>query len=167
MADLPGATQKLIASGAWVQVKVKVGGALKAIGLASGCSYDEDYGVQPGNVLNHLGPIDYSCQNYSCNINISTFVPEVAASTGSKYADGGETTLHDLLPTRDSIQVDGKGKVFEQLVFVNTATGKVLAQFEQVIVASTGMQVNPNSYITENIRFMAVKRSEPAAAAAA
>jgi hypothetical protein len=153
-----GATQKLIASGAWVQVKIKVDGVLKALGLAQGCSYDEDWGVQPANCLNHLGPISYDSQNYSCNINMSAFVPEKKASLLTS-GDGGETTFADLLPTRDDIQVDGKGKVFEQLVFINTATGEVLNQFEQVILASNGTQVSPNSYVTSNMRFQAVKRS--------
>jgi hypothetical protein len=152
--------QKLIAGGAWVQVKVQLSdGKWYAVGLASGCSYDEDWSIQPANVLNHLGPISYDSQGYSCTITLNTFVPENAASL-SILPDGGEKTLDDLLPTRDQVQIDGKGKQFDGLKFVNTATQADLRIFQDVIVASNGEQVAPNSYVTANIRMNAVKRTK-------
>ncbi|RDE12117.1 MAG: hypothetical protein C4K49_10570 [Candidatus Thorarchaeota archaeon] len=153
-------SQKLIAGGAWVQVKVKdTDGKWKAIGLASGCSYDEDWAIQPANVLNHLGPISYDSQGYSCTITINTFVPENPAAI-SILPDGGEITIKDLLPTRDTVQTDGKGKQFDGLQFVNTATQESLHEFADVIIASNGEQVAPNSYVTANIRMNAVKRTK-------
>lgn len=149
--------EKTIAAGAWVQVKVLIEGQWRAIGMATGASYNEDYSVQPANVLNHLGPISYDSQNYSCRVNMSTFVPE-RKELLAILPDKGEITIEDLLPTRDQIQVDGKGKQFDGLMFVNTATGEVLRQFQDVIVASNGQQVSPNQYITEDIQFFAVKR---------
>ena len=146
---------KLIAGGAWVQVLVQIEGVLKSIGLATGCSYDEDFQIQPANVLNYLGPISYDSMGYTCNITISAFVPERKVAL---YADGGQITFDEILPTRDQVQIDGKGRQFDILVFANTATGEVLHQFSDVIVASNGEQVSPNSYVTRNIRLMAVKR---------
>jgi hypothetical protein len=152
--------QKLISGGAWVQVRVlDEDSQWKAIGLASGCSYDEDWAIQPANVLNHLGPISYDSQGYSCSITINTFVPENPASL-SILPDGGEITITDLLPTRDQVQIDGKGKQFGGLQFVNTATQETLHEFADVIIASNGEQVAPNSYVTANIRMNAVKRTK-------
>jgi len=146
---------KLIAGGAWVQVLVAIQNVLKAVGMASGCSYDEDWGIQQANVINHLGPISLDSQAYTCSITLSLFVPEKKFVL---YADGGEITIEDLLPYRDDVQLDGKGKEFDQLLFMNTATNKVLRSFSGVVVASNGEQVSPNAYVTENMRFQALKR---------
>jgi len=153
---------KLVAGGAWIQVLVKISGVLYSVGLASGCSYDEDWNIQQANVLNHLGPVSLDSQGYTCSITLSTFVPE---KTMTLYADGGEITIEDLLPTRDEVQVDGKGREYEQLVFQNTATQKVVRSFSGVVVASNGEQVSPNAYVTENMRFLALKRDRTPAAA--
>jgi len=148
--------EKLIAGGSWVQVLVKSeDGELRAIGLASGCSYDEDWSIQQANVIGHLGPISLDSQGYTCSINMTTFVPEKKEVL---YADGGEITIEDLLPYRDEVQVDGKGKTFAQLIFMNVATNKVLRSFSGVSVASNGESVSPNAYVTETIRFLALKR---------
>jgi len=147
--------EKMIAGGAWTQIMVSIDGVLKAVGLASGCSYDEDWGIQQANVINHLGPISLDSQGYTCSISISIFVPE---KTLVLYADGGEITIEDLLPYRDDVQIDGKGKEFEQLLFMNTAKNKVLRSFSSVVVASNGEQISPNAYVTENMRLMAIKR---------
>lgn len=148
-------SQKMIAAGAWVQVLVQEDGVMKAVGLATGASYDESFQVQPGNVLNYLGPITYDSQGYSCSISMSTFVPELK---NSLYADGGQITIKDLLPTRDQVQLNGKGKQFDSLVFANRATGEVLHQFSDVIIDSDGEQISPNAYVTANLRLLAVKR---------
>ena len=149
--------EKLIAGGAWVQTLVMIEGALRSIGLASGVSYDEDWNIQPANVLNYLGPISLDSQGYTCSITLSVFVPE---KTLTLYRDGGEITIEDLLPYRDDVQADGKGRGFDQLVFQNTATNKVLRSFSEAVVASNGEQVSPNAYVSENIRFLAIKRDK-------
>lgn len=148
----------MIAGGAWVQVKVKKDGKMMPLGLATNVSYDEDWGVQPANVLNHLGPVSYDSQNYTCSVTLGTFVPEKAADLTS-IPDGGAITVNDLIPTRDEIQLDGKGREYETLQFVNTATGAIINQFEKAIVASNGASANPNAYVTANMRFNCVKRS--------
>ena len=153
--------EKLIAGGAWVQVLISLDGVLKALGIASGCSYDEDWAIQQANVINHLGPISLDSQGYTCSITLSAFVPEKKFTL---YADGGEITIEDILPYRDEVQIEGKGKEFDQLLFMNTATNKVLRSFSSVVVASNGEQISPNAYVTENVRFMAIKRDRNIAA---
>ncbi len=154
--------EKMIAGGAWTQVQIKIAGILYGLGLASGCSYNEDWAIQQANVLNHLGPISLDSQGYSCSLDLSVFVPE---KKNLLYADRGEITIEDLLPYRDDVQADGKGRDFEQLLFLNTANQKVLRSFTTVVVASNGEQVSPNAYITANMRFLALKRDKVPAAA--
>ncbi len=149
--------EKTIAGGAWVVVQVMIDGVLYTLGLASGCSFDEDWAVQPANVIGHLGPISLDSQGYTCSINLSAFVPEKKAVL---YADGGEITIEDLLPYRDDVQLDGKGKTFEQLAFLNKSTLKVIRSFSDVVVASNGEQISPNAYLTENMRFLCLKRDK-------
>src|SRR4030042_2136197 len=154
--------EKMVACGAWTQVQIKIAGILDGLGVASGCSYNEDWAIQQANVLNHLGPISLDSQGYSCSLDLSVFVPE---KKNLLYADRGEITIEDLLPYRDDVQADGKGRDFEQLLFLNTANQKVLRSFTTVVVASNGEQVSPNAYITANMRFLALKRDKVPAAA--
>lgn len=145
---------KLIAGGAWVQVLING----EPVGLATQAAYDEDWAVNPANVLNYHGPADYDSQGYSCTVTLGTFVPERPDS--GPWPDGGVKALADFLVTRSEVQSnDGKPGEFDLLQFVNTATGDVLAQFRKVMLASNGIQVSPNSYVTANIRFMAVERT--------
>jgi len=153
---------KLIQGGAWVQVQVMLAGVLRSIGLASGCSYDEDWNIQQAQVLGHLGPISLDSQGYSCSISMSLFIPEKKLTL---YADGGEITIDDILPFRDEVQEDGKGREFEQMLFLNKATQKVVNSFSGVVVASNGQQCSPNAYITASMRFLAIKRDRAPAAA--
>ena len=154
--------EKIIAAGSWLQVAIKDNGVIHSIGMASGCSFDEDWAIQQAAVLNHLGPISLDSQGYSCSIQLSLFVPEKSLTL---YADGGEITIEDLLPNRDDVQLDGKGREFEQLLFMNTATQKVLRSFSGVAVASNGEQISPNAYVTANMRFQAIKRDRNPVAA--
>jgi len=145
---------KLVCGGAWVQVLID--GA--AVGLASNASYDEDWVVNPCNVLNYHGPVDYDSQGYSCTITLGTFVPEIPGS--GPWADGGVTALSDYLPTRSAVQSNaGKPNEFGMMQFLNTAEGSIINQFKRVIIASNGIQIAPNSYVTANIRFMAIERT--------
>jgi len=151
-------SERLIAGGAWVQVKVQYDdGKWYAIGLASGCSYDEDWSLQPANVLNHLGAVSYDSQGYTCSITINAFVSNNAGAINI-LPDGGEKTLGDLLPLRDDVQKNGKGRTFTGLAFVNTATAESLNEFQDVAVAGNGVQVAANSQVTINMRMNAVKR---------
>ena len=146
---------KMISGGSWVQVLIDS----TPIGLCTNATYDEDWAVNPANVLNYHGPIDYDSQGYSCTITLGTFVPEVAGS--GPWPDGGVATLADYLPTRAEVQSNaGKPGGFDLLQFVNTATGEVVNEFRKVMIASNGSQISPNAYVTANIRLMAVERTK-------
>lgn len=145
---------KMLSGGAWVQVLING----QAVGLATGASYDEDWAVNPANVLNYHGPIDYDSQGYSCTVTLSTFVPERPG--GGPYPDGGNVALAEFIPTRSQVQSnDGKPGEFDLIQFLNTATGNVINQFRKVMIASNGVQITPNSYLTANMRMMAVERT--------
>jgi hypothetical protein len=157
---LPTSTNKIIASGAWAQIRVreKSGDPLKVIGLCTDANYNEDFGLQDANVLNHLGSISIDSQSYRCTIQVGTYVPELP-DQGGGYADGGDTTLSQLLITRSDVQLNGKGKTFEYMDFYNTATGTVLNAFSHAIIESDGARVGANNYITNNISLRAIERT--------
>lgn len=145
---------KIITGGAWVQVLING----EPVGLTNQASYDEDWAVNPANVLNYHGPVDYDSQGYSCTITLGTFVPEVPGA--GPWPDGGITALADYLPTRSFVQSnDGKPGEFDLMQFVNTATGNLLNQFRRVMIASNGTNITPNAYVTANIRLMAIERT--------
>lgn len=145
---------KLIAGGAWVQVLING----DPVGLATQAAYDEDFAVNPANVLNFHGPVDYDSQGYSCTVTLGTFVPE--RPDLGPFPDGGVTPLTDYLVTRSQVQSnDGKPGEYDLLQFVNTATGEIVNQFRKVMLASNGTQISPNSYVTSNLRFMAIERT--------
>lgn len=115
--------------------------------------------VNPANVLNYHGPVDYDSQGYSCTVTLGTFVPERPGM--GPWPDGGTKALADFLVTRSQVQSnDGKPGEFDLMQFVNTATGEVVAAFRKCMLASNGVQISPNSYVTANIRFMVVERTE-------
>lgn len=157
---LASATQKIIASGAWAQVRVreKSGDPLKVIGLCTDANYNEDFGLQDASVLNHLGSISIDSQGYRCSIQIGTYVPE-KKEQGGGYADGGDVTLSEMLVTRSEVQLNGKGKTFEYLDFYNTATKEVLNAFNHAIIESDGARLGSNTYVTNNISLRAIERT--------
>jgi hypothetical protein len=157
---LPTSTSKIIASGAWAQIRVreKSTDPLKVIGLCSDASFNESFNLQEANVVGHLGPISIDSQGYRCSIQIGVFVPE-KKEQGGQYADGGDTTLADLLPTRSDVMLNGKGKTFEYLDFYNSATKEVLNAFSHAIISDDGARIGANAYITNNISLQAIERT--------
>ena len=133
--------KRQIAGGAWIGLKIDG----KLIAMVSNASYDEDFQVQGANVINYLGPISYDSQGYQCTINIGTLV----------LID--KSNLKDLLPTRSDIQKDGKMPE-HTMTFVETSTGQVFNSFSGVMLASDNLSVQPNQYVTSNLRFFAVER---------
>ena len=143
----------MIAGGAWVQVLIDG----HPVGLATNASYDEDWAVNPANVLNFLGPVDYDSQGYSCTLTLGAYFPERPGA--GPWPDGGVKALIDFLPTRSQVQSnDGKPGGFDLLQFVNVATGMLVNQFRKCMIASKGSQISPNAYVTANMRLMAVER---------
>lgn len=144
---------RLIAQG--FEVQVLMNGT--PVGLATNASYDEDWQPNPANVLNYLGPIDWDSQGYQCSITLGTYIPE-PPGTGP-WPDGGQVALASYIPTRTQVQAaNGTVNKFALLQFLSTSTGDILNQFSTVLLASNGTQISPNSYITMNVRFLAVQR---------
>ena len=157
----PTATTKIVAAGAWAKVRVKVNGVLYVIGLASSASYSENFALQDANVLGHLGPISIDSQGYNCSITIGAYIPENPVALGSgNYPDGGDITLNDMLPSRQKVQLDGKGRTFDYLDFYNEATGQVIVAFAHAIVGDNGAQFNPNAYLRQDVQLRAIERTE-------
>ena len=149
---------RLIAGGGWTRIFIdhpQFG--LTQIGLATGASWNEDYGVQPANVIGYLGPLDFDSQGYNLTINIQYFVPETLQ--GGPWPDGGQKSLSEFLPTREDIQRGGgKPGEFPLMQFVNISTGEVSDAFRRAIIVSGGKSVNPNSYVTGDLRMQAIER---------
>ena len=146
--------ERQICSGALVQVLING----DVVGLATNAAYDEDWAVTPAKVLGVLGALDWDCQDYSCTVTLGTFVP-MRPDMGP-WPDGGTKSLYDLLPTRTEIQGNvGKPSEFDLMQFMNIGTGEIVCQFRQVMLASNGVQISSNSYVTANVRFMARERT--------
>lgn len=154
------ATPRMIQGGGWTRIWVEhpdVG--LVPIGLATGASWNEDYGVQPANVIGFIGPVDFDSQGYNLTLNMQFFVPEVR--DGGPWPDGGQRSLKDFLPTRSSIQRGGgKPGEFSTMQFTNISSGQVSDVFRRVIIVSAGENVNPNSYVQGNLRLQAIERPD-------
>jgi len=154
--------QRLIAGGAWVQVWIQhpTQGFIP-VGLATGASYDEDWAVNPAQVVGYHGPIDFDSQGYTLSITLQTFVPQVPNPPGGAWPDGGVVALADFLPTRSEVQSNaGKPGEFDVMHFVNLSTGQTMNEFRKVMLASNGVQIAPNSFVTANIRMMGVERAK-------
>jgi len=134
--------KRQIAGGAWVGVKVN--GELVA--LASGCGYNEDFQVQPANVINFLGPISYDSQGYSCTLTIDLLVAR------------DKQEILQLIPTRSQVKRDGK--MPENIIeFVDTADNKVLNAFVGSILSTNSANIQPNTYVTANLQFFSTERT--------
>lgn len=134
--------RRSIKGGAWVGVKVN--GDLVA--LASGCSYNEDFQVQPANVINYLGPISYDSQGYSCTLTVDLLVAR------------DKQEILDLIPTRAQVKRDGK--MPENTVeFVDTADNTVVNAFKGVVLNSDSATIQPNTYVTANLQYSSAERT--------
>lgn len=130
-----------IAGGAWTQLQVNG----EIIGLAQGASYSEDFGVQPLETLNHLGPIEYESLGYSCEITIRFLI------TKSKV------DFEKIIPKRADIQK--QGYIEENRVdFINTASNAIHNSFRKAVVSRVGETIESNQFITGDITLMAVER---------
>lgn len=159
-------TTKIIASGAWVQVRVKdiSSGAMKVLGLCTDVSCTESFEVQGLTVLDHIGAVSLDSHGYKCSIKIGSFVPENPNANG-KYDDGGEVVPADVMPVRSDVMSDGRGKTFYYVDFYNSAVKTVLAAFSHVVIVDGGMRIGANAYITHDISLEAMERTREATTA--
>jgi hypothetical protein len=137
--------KRLIAGGAWVGLKVNG----KLVAMCAGCSYNEDFNVQPANVINELGPVSYDSQGYQCTLNVDLLVAR------------DKQEVITLIPTRSQIKVDGK--MPENIVeFVDTGEAEnpiVHNAFTGVILNTNAKNIAPNAYVTANLTFSATERT--------
>lgn len=130
-----------IAGGAWTQLRVNG----EPIGLTQGASYSEDFGVQPLEVLNHLGPIEYESLGYSCEITVRWLISKDKAD------------FNKVVPKREEIQKNGF--IPENVIeFINTATNTVHNAFRKAVVSRVGETIESNQFISGDMTFMAVER---------
>lgn len=153
------ASRRMIAGGAWTAVKANGSN----VGLALNASYDEDWNVQPAIVLNHLGPIDYDSQGYSCMVTIGTFFPQTPGNFEDRNTDDqGTVDFVAALPLRSQVQRhDFKGNETPTLSFVNTSNEVTIAAFERVILARNGARIRPDSHVTADMQLFAYQRTGP------
>lgn len=158
-------TTKIIASGAWVQVRIKKGDGdqTEVVGLCTDANFNENFNLQEAAVIGYLGPISIDSQGYRCNIQIGTFIPEAEIGEGAAQLVAGivaDTTLKGLAATRASVMADGKGRTFAYMDFYNETNKTVIAAFSNVIVSDYGARVSPNAYVTSNMSFLAMERTQ-------
>ena len=154
------ASRHLIAGGAWCSVRANG----KKIGLAINAAYDEDWNVQPALVLNHLGPIDYDSQGYSCMVTLGTFFPQTPGDFDKRNnEDQGEVDLVAALPLRAQVQRHNfKRNELDDMSFTNASqNNEVIAKFERVILARNGVRIRPDSHVTVDIQAFAYQRAGP------
>ena len=153
------ASRHLIAGGAWCSVKANG----NPIGLALNASYDEDWNVQPALVLNHLGPIDYDSQGYSCMVTVGTFFPQAPGNFKDRNADDeGTVDLVAALPLRNQVQRhEFKRNELDEMTFTNTAGSVTIAEFTRVMLARNGVRIRPDSHVTVDLQAFAYERHGP------
>lgn len=146
--------QGLIANGKRCRIVLDIGGVQKNLGLATSASYNEDFKLQPAEVLGCLQPVSYDSMGYSCSIDLGVFVPN--KNEIKSYADGGEITISDFLPVVEDVWKDGMMPEHSTLSFINTSTKKIINQFQDVMVSSNGVSIS--GFITNNVKLVAIKR---------
>jgi len=123
------------------------------LSIASELTYDEDYHVNPAEVIGFLGPIAYDSQGYTCQLSMTLYV---------KRPSSADTTLpwddiEKIFPLREQIIQDG-ALAENELRIYDIATFDILNAFEGCVLSTNGVQLRPNSYITRNARYYAVQR---------
>lgn len=130
-----------IAGGAWTQVRVNG----EPVALAQGASYTEDFGVQPLETLNHLGPIEYESLGYSCEVTVRWLIAKDKAD------------FDRLAPKRADIQKDGI--LPDNLIeFVDMATGAVHSAFRGCVVSRLGETIEANQFVTGDLTLLSIER---------
>lgn len=137
----------LLAGGAWQQVAIDN----KVIGLASGVRLDEDFGVQPVEVVGIIGRLSVDAQSYSVSLSIDKFI--------FRDVNAEEEVVGDrpLIPSKNQLQADGFSP--DRVVsFKDVATGQLQATVRGAVIGRRSRTINANSYVTESIDLEAVNR---------
>jgi hypothetical protein len=131
-----------IAGGAWTQVRVN---GSEIIGLAQRAAYNEDFGVQPIETLNFLGPREYESLGYTCEVTIGWLIAK------------NKDDFNKLAPHRADINKDGI--LPDNLIeFIDTATNEVHAKFRGCVVSRVSETIESNQFVAGDITLMSIER---------
>jgi len=146
-----------LGGGAWHLVVITPSNGTTDIklGICSDFSYDEDFQVNPAEVIGYLGPIAYDSQGYSCRISLGTYVQRASDRTALPGGSIGDVNI--LFPRRQDIIRTGK-LTDNEITLVDIFDGSILNNFVGCILATNGVQVRPNSYITRQATYLATER---------
>ena len=139
-----------MAGGAWVEIIAQketapdVYGDEIKLALATGADYDEDFNVQPLEVLGHLGAKEYNSHGYSCSISVQMLIAKNKAQ------------FNAIIPNRSDIQEDGQLPNWKVTFRSTTKDATIYAQFKGVVIGSNGQQIQANQFVTMNSRWFAL-----------
>jgi hypothetical protein len=147
-----------------VQAKEEdVGDDWNTIAMVASFQANEDFQVQDAIVIGNLGPISVDPQGYTCSITLDGFLPAKRILDGvgpPEEFGGGKKAPMDYVPTRKSfMSEDGIPQKLHALRFINKKgdDGEVtLAKFTGVIVTSSGVSCEGNSYVRNNVQMRAL-----------
>jgi len=151
----------VLGGGAWMLVSIiridpisNAQGVELDLSICSEFTYDEDFHVNPAEVIGFLGPIAYDSQGYSCQLSMGLYVRRPGSTNTTLPWDD----INALFPLREDIILDGA--LAENIIRVyDIGSGQILNEFIGCVLSTNGVQIRPNSYITRNARYFAVQRS--------
>ncbi len=141
--------KNIIQGGAWIRFDIDN----EAIGLATGINYDENFNVQPVEVLNVLGRISLDVTGYTLTINVDKFIKRPGSEDDINKVINGER----LVPLIDQIKATGSIPD-RKLTLIDTNINQPTDEFEKCVLTSHGKQVTSNAFLTENLSFEGLKR---------
>jgi hypothetical protein len=156
---LPNITGEIIAQGYNCFVRIGTNPTdAENIALVASFQATEDFQVQEAICIGNLGPVALDPQGYSCSITIDGFLPfKRTLSNNIQYPDSGKKALIEHVFSREQIMEGGffKHKIV-YMDFYNKKADKILAAFEGVIIASSGVSVEGNAYARNNVQAKAL-----------
>lgn len=143
--------------GSWVQAKFVKPDSEDLMSLARELSYNEDFRVQPADVIGFLGAIAYDSLGYQCQFTVGLLVPRPNAQdvSGRPVA----SILKRYFPTRSQIIEDGSLEEIDIQLYDVKDTSDVLHEFRGCVLNTNSMQVQPNQFAVTNATFFCVERS--------
>ena len=137
----------LVANGAFA--KVNVDG--ETIGFATNAGFDENFNVQPLEVLNFLGPVSYESLGYSCTIDVGLFIGRNRENV-DRIINGFK-----LVPVRSEVK-DAGFMVDRIITFLDTRDKRILNSFRGAVLNANNSVIAPNTFIQKALQFMSLER---------
>jgi len=166
-SQVPMTTGTVIATGYNCQVRIgenETDAAKHIIALATSWQVTEDFQVQEAVVLGHLGPISIDPQGYTCNVTIDGYLPAAGFDNIATLFGQGTESLAQNIPSRDEFMTDGAMPKIAYMDFYNHKEGKPIIGLTGVLVTSSGISAEGNSYVRNNVQLRALSttRTKPA-----